>query len=264
MRVLTFNVQNRSGEPRRTGLINEGLRRLAPDVVALQEVMDAEHLAELLDGTGLHGTHQTDVLGYEPEFADKYGGTAIATRDEHRLIEAADQSLPGDPLPWYALVADIGDQLLIAPTSSWRLDAEAARERQALAIVGLDERHRLRLPTIVAGDLNAAPEASSVRFLTGLQSLDGRSVHYLDAWAVAGDGPGYTWSTDNPLAAEEIAQLVGQRVHRRRIDYVLIGSAHEHPDGRAEIVTAEPALDRPVDGVWLSDHAGVLVELALR
>lgn len=50
------------------------------------------------------------------------------------------------------------------------------------------------LPTIIAGDLNAGPDAASVRFLTGRQSLSGRSVHYHDAWPVAGDGPGHTWS----------------------------------------------------------------------
>jgi endonuclease/exonuclease/phosphatase family metal-dependent hydrolase len=270
MRVLTFNVQNDSGDPRRTGLINAELRRLAPDLVALQEVTGEDHLAALLDGTGLHGTHQTSVLGYEPPYADQYGGTAVASRWPHHVLKAADQSLPGDPLPWYALavavgVPDTGELLLIAPTSSWRLDAEAARERQALAITDLDERHRhrQRLPTIVAGDLNAAPDASSVRYLTGLQSLDGRSVHYLDAWAVAGDGPGYTWSVDNPLAAVEIEHLIGQPGHRRRIDYVLVGSVHAHPDGRARIVSAEVVLDKPVDGVWLSDHSGVLVELHL-
>jgi endonuclease/exonuclease/phosphatase family metal-dependent hydrolase len=88
--------------------------------------------------------------------------------------------------------------LLIATTFAWRLDAEAARERQALALTDLDARHRGALPTIVAGDLNAGPDAASIRFLTGLQSLAGRSVHYHDAWAVAGDGAGHTWTTPTP------------------------------------------------------------------
>ncbi|GAA1617596.1 hypothetical protein GCM10009744_00160 [Kribbella alba] len=30
-----------------------------------------------------------------------------------------------------------------------------------------------------------------------------RSVHYNDAWSIPRDGPGYTWTTDNPLAAKE-------------------------------------------------------------
>jgi len=58
------------------------------------------------------------------------------------------------------------------------------------------------VPPLLAGDFDATPDNSSIRFLTGLQSLEGVSTYWLDAFAVAGDGsPGYTWSTDNPYAA---------------------------------------------------------------
>ena len=146
------------------------------------------------------------------------------------------------------------EQLLIVPTTPWWLDAEAARERQAVEVTDLDARHRGRLPTLIAGDLNANPQAASVRYLSGLQALNGRSVHYHDAWAVAGEGPGHTWPVDNPAAAAQVDRVVGQPGHRRRIDHVFVGSAHAHPQARAWIVAARPVGDRPVDGVWLSDH----------
>lgn len=60
LRVLTVNVQNDEGDPRRTGLLNRELRRLEPDLVALQEVRypgRRDQLAELVDGTGLHPAH---------------------------------------------------------------------------------------------------------------------------------------------------------------------------------------------------------------
>jgi endonuclease/exonuclease/phosphatase family metal-dependent hydrolase len=60
LRVLTINVQNDQGDPRRAGLLNRELRRLAPDLVALQEVCypgRRDHLAELVGGTGLSATH---------------------------------------------------------------------------------------------------------------------------------------------------------------------------------------------------------------
>jgi endonuclease/exonuclease/phosphatase family metal-dependent hydrolase len=270
LRVLTVNVQNDEGDPRRTSLLNQELRRLDPDLVAFQEVCYPDRwdqLAELLAGTGLHATHQAGVLGYLPPHADRYGGTAVATRWPHRVLEVLDQRLADAPdVHWWTLavsvqVPDAGEQLFIAPTTSWRLDAEAARERQAIEVTDLDARHRATLPTIIAGDLNASPQAASIRYLSGLQTLNGRSVHYHDAWAVAGDGPGHTWSVDNPAAAAEIDQVVGQPAHRRRIDYVFVGSAHAHPQARARIVAAQLVGDGPVDGVWLSDHAGVLVDL---
>src|SRR5690349_2921238 len=81
MRILTFNVQNDEGDPRRTRLIARELRRLAPDVVVLQEVCFPGQLAQLLAGTGLAATHQQQVLPGSP---DEYGGTAVATRWPHR------------------------------------------------------------------------------------------------------------------------------------------------------------------------------------
>jgi hypothetical protein len=55
--------------------------------------------------------------------------------------------------------------------------------------------------------------------------------------------------------------VIGQPGHRRRIDYVFVGSAHAHPAARVRILHARLVGDRPVDGIWLSDHAGVLVDL---
>ncbi|MEU8233309.1 endonuclease/exonuclease/phosphatase family protein [Actinoplanes sp. NPDC048967] len=267
LRVVTINVQNEQGDPRRTRLLNQEIRRLAPDLVAFQEVCypaRRDQLAELVAGTGLHTTHQAGLLDRLPPEGDRYGGTAIATRRPHRIREVL-ENRTGD-VHWWTLAATVpvpslGEQLFIVPTTPWRLDAEAARERQATEITELDARHRAVLPTIIAGDLNAGPDASSIRYLSGLQALHGRSAHYHDAWAAAGDGPGHTWTVDNPLAAAEIERVIGQPGHRRRIDYVFVGSAHAHPQARARIVTARLIADRPVDGVWLSDHAGVVADL---
>ncbi len=261
LRVVTLNVQNDEGDPRRTGLLNRELRRLEPDLVALQEVCypgQRDHLAELITGTGLHTTHQSQVLDHLPPPIERYGGTAIATRRPHRVVEVLEHR-PGDATDshWWTLavstnVSGLGEQLFIVATTPWEPTAERARARQAVEVIDLDARHRATLPTIIAGDLNASPDAASIRQLTR---------HYADAWAVAGDGPGYTWSVDNPLAAAEIERLIGQRGHRRRIDYVLVGSARSHPRARADIVAASLVCDRPVDGVWLSDHAGVMADL---
>jgi endonuclease/exonuclease/phosphatase family metal-dependent hydrolase len=176
-----------------------------------------------------------------------------------RLSDAQD-------VPWATLavsvpIPNVGELLFVSASTSWRLEAESARERQAVALSDLDARHRGELPTIIAGDFNATPEASSIRYLTGQQSINGRSVHYHDAWAVAGDGPGYTWDIDNPNARSEIQAIVRQPNHRRRIDYVFVGSWYTHPNAHCYIESAQLAFDEPIDGVWASDHFGVLVDL---
>jgi hypothetical protein len=52
VRVVTLNVWNTEGDPRRLDLINRELRTLAPDLLALQEVVqtdDRNSLLRLLD-----------------------------------------------------------------------------------------------------------------------------------------------------------------------------------------------------------------------
>jgi endonuclease/exonuclease/phosphatase family metal-dependent hydrolase len=273
LRVVTLNVWNQQGDPKRTDLINRELRRLAPDLVSFQEVIQSpqrRQLEELIDGTGLFETHQTDVLRTVAPHADRFGGSAVATRWPHRVAEVLDLRMSdANDVPWCSLAVTVplpgeGDLLFIATTTSWRLAAEAARERQVVALSDLDARHRRALPSIMAGDFNATPDAASIRYLRGLQSLGGRSVRYHDAWEVAGEGPGYTWVIDNPNAKSEIGSIVRQPQHRRRVDYVFVGSWDAHPKTTCEIQSAVLGFDRPVDGIWPSDHFGVVVDLDVR
>ncbi len=268
--VLAINVWNNAGDSRRMGLLNSELRRIAPDLVAFEEVLQTpeySQLEELLKGTGLHGTHQLDVVTSAPPWIDHYGGSAVATRWPHRVAEVIDPRLPDAmDVPWATMAVSVpipneGELLFISASTSWRLEAESARERQAVALADLDARHRGPLPTIIAGDFNATPDAASIRYLTGRQSLGGRSVHYHDAWEVAGEGPGFTWNIDNPNGRSEMDAIIRQPNHRRRIDYVFIGSWYAHPKAHCYIKSAALAFDQPIDGVWVSDHYGVSVDL---
>jgi endonuclease/exonuclease/phosphatase family metal-dependent hydrolase len=270
LRVLAINVWNLAGDPRRTELINREIRRIAPDLVAFEEVIqtpERNQLEELLAGTDLYGTHQLDVTASAPPWIDRYGGSAVATRWPHRVAEVIDPRLPDAmDVPWATIAVTVpipeeGELLFISASTSWRLEAESARERQAVALADLDARHRGPLPTIIAGDFNATPEAASIRYLTGLQSIAGRSVHYHDAWSVAGEGPGYTWNVDNPNGRSEMDAIIRQPNHRRRIDYVFVGSWYAHPKAHCYIESAKLEFDRPIDGIWVSDHYGVSVNL---
>ena len=249
MRVLTLNIQHDAGDQRRTSLLGKEIARLSPDLVALQEVRETQ-LDELLAGSGLeYTTHQAEILDPPPENTARYGGTAIATRWPHTVLEALERRQAD--AHWWTLAATValpeGELLFIAPTTPWRPDVEWARERQAHDVTELAARHVTSLPTIVAGDLNAAPEDPSIRYL---------STSFTDAWTVAGVGEGHTWTVDNPLAAKEIARLIGDPAHRRRIDYVFTGPS-------ARIRSARLVGTRPKSEVWLSDHFGVLVDLDL-
>jgi endonuclease/exonuclease/phosphatase family metal-dependent hydrolase len=135
------------------------------------------------------------------------------------------------------------------------------REQQALATARFVEsltRRRPHLPVVLLGDFNAGPDAASTRFLTGRQSLDGISVRYEDAWeAVHGDEPGHTFDPGNPLV--RAGQMPTER--GRRIDHVMVRSgAH---GALLDVADCRLVLTEPLDGVWASDHYGVLADLRL-
>lgn len=272
LRVLTLNIWNNDGDPQRIEVINNELCQLAPDMIAFQEVLqDSERnqLPALLQGLPYHTTHQAQLMHTTPPYYERVGGCAVATKWPHRVVELLDLR-QSDALdhPWCTLailvdVQGLGEILFIGTTLAWRLNAEAARERQVVALTDLDARHRTAIPTIIAGDFNATPDASCIRYLTGLQSLGGHSVHYHDAWAIAGEGPGYTWSVDNPNGKKVIAHSVRQPNHRRRIDYIFLGSWHNHPKATCQVKAANLAFNSPSNDVWPSDHFGVVVDLEI-
>jgi endonuclease/exonuclease/phosphatase family metal-dependent hydrolase len=172
------------------------------------------------------------VLGPSEE-ADRYGGTAVATRWPHRVV-AVDEHRD-DGFHWWTLAVLVRDVLFVVPTTPWQPAAAEVRDRQAAAVVELADRHQG--PVVVAGDLNALPGDGGVRRL---------AARFTDAGALAGA----TWTAENPLAAVEIART-GCRPGR--LDYVFAAGL--------AVRAARLVCDRPVDGVWLSDHAAVLAEL---
>lgn len=139
---------------------------------------------------------------------------------------------------------------------NWQFHHGVVREDQVLELVDAVESLSTEgpVPPIVAGDFNAEPTSTEIRFLTGDASLDGRSTYFQDAWRVAGArGPGYTWDNRN-LYAEKAKEP------DRRIDYVFVGIRHQGGAGRVE--SCRVVCDRALTGTFASDHFGVLAEIA--
>jgi endonuclease/exonuclease/phosphatase family metal-dependent hydrolase len=152
----------------------------------------------------------------------------------------------------------IGPLLFAYHNPSWQLSFAYERELQAVAaarfldeLAGGGETH-----VVVAADLDADPESSSARFWTGRQSLGAMSICYRDAWESAHpDDAGHTFGVpENPLGVDWDWPF-------RRIDYVFVRCG-EHGGPTLAISACERIFDRPVDGVWASDHFGLVVDLA--
>jgi len=236
--VLTYNVLTAAdarGPARRAVL--RGL--LCADVIALQE-------AE----AGLLGPEFTvvDLPGRSPSGS----GECLASRFPLGAVHTLDEGCMAAEVR-----SPLGTVLVVHHRGTFELDGEVVRERQALATArSVEELAGADVPVVLLGDLNATPDSASVRFLTGKQSLDGMSVCYADAWAAAcPDDPGHTFTPRNPLV--RAGQMPAER--GRRIDYVLVrGGAH---GPLLDVAGCRLIGTEPVDGVWVSDHFGVLAEL---
>ncbi len=272
LRVFTLNLNNQRPDPRGDMLVRNALIELQPDLVSFQEVDwngEAAHQGEaIFAGLDYQVVHQFDL-----QRPDRPYGTLIASRwpiQRSDLVKLPSTER-GKDFPRAIQVAEIeapepiGALLLVNPKPHYEPHMELEREMQAVALADYVERNAAPdgFPPIVAGDLDATPEASSIRFLTGLQSLHGRSTHFVDAWKAAGnEGPGYTWACENDLVRQVADRIVREKEHRRRLDYILLGGPLLYK-GYARVEECRVVLDQPRDGVWASGHYGVFAEIAL-
>lgn len=261
VRVVTWNLWWRYGPwEQRLPRICETLRRVEPDVVALQEVWIDER-------AGTSSAHVVaGALGFDHvvtscriELEDGIGfGNAVISRwpipthewrplpspaelDEFRTVLRADVAGPRGPFQ------------VFSTHLHWRLDHSHIRQDQVRAICEFvaDSPDR-SYPAILCGDLNADPMCDEIRMLTGRTSVPVPPIVFFDAWEIAGDGPGLTWSNDNPYAVRDLE-------FSRRLDYVLVGFPKAHGAGnpvRAVLVGVDE-----IDGLVPSDHYGVVTDL---
>lgn len=261
LRVATLNIWNRMGPwEERLAAIRKEIERLEPDVLGLQEVLLLpEHAFDqakaIAEGFGYHV-----AFGRSPDAEPYTMGNAVLSRwpiartftyglpgtDEHRCLVCAEIDAP------------IGKLRVFSTHLNWKFEESDVRQLQVQAIARfVDAVHRAAdYPPIVVGDFNAEPDSDEIRFLRGLASLGGRSVHFHDVFGHVGHGPGATFALRNPYAA-----LL--REPDRRIDYIWVRGGDER--FRGEPLAARVAFDVPITfsggEAFPSDHFGVYAEL---
>ena len=264
MRVLTHNLYRRSANwERRRQVFIDGIKTLLPDLVAFQETSLTDDYNQA-----------ADVLGSEfhivnsKERNEEGLGISIGSRWPIAKVRELDLNVTPrtSDFPCTTLIAEIqapepfGSLLFVNHFPSYQLDYEYERELQTvLAVRSIEATVRERdMHVLLAGDLDAEPDAASVRFLAGKQSLDGMSVCYRNAWDSKHPGkPGHTFTARNPLVVEANWDWPFQR-----IDHIFVRCG-QHGGPTLYISRCELAFDKPIDGVWASDHFGVVADLEL-
>jgi endonuclease/exonuclease/phosphatase family metal-dependent hydrolase len=266
VRVATLNAFGlREDWPARRAVMAAGFGELRADLVAMQEVIADDRYDQVRDvlGADYELVHHSER---EPDGQ----GISIASRWPVRAIHEVDLHLGPRPSGFAcsALVAEIdapepiGRLIFANHLPDWQLDHEAEREVQTLAVADVIERlaGEGRVHVVVAGDMDATPDAATIRFWTGRQSLERRSVCYRDAWAARHPGePGHTFTPENTLTTTAEAGEWELELGRR-IDYILVRCTHHGPT--LDVTACRRLLDAPVDGVWASDHFGVTADLS--
>ncbi|MFC7550053.1 endonuclease/exonuclease/phosphatase family protein [Plantactinospora sp. GCM10030261] len=255
MRTATMNIfgEGPDWEYRRT-VLAAGFADLAPDLVTLQEVVvdgGRDQAREIL-GAGYHLVRQREVgaARMSAVIASRWPIGRTVEVNLHLTEGSASTTMISE----IDAPAPIGPLWLVHHLPDWWLDHEHERQLQAVAAARtVAELAAERSGHVVlAGDLNADPEAASVRFWTGHAALDGMSVCYRDAWVSARPGePGRTFVPENPYAADGDWPF-------RRIDYVMVRCG-THGGPTLRITGCERIFDRP--GAVASDHYGLVADL---
>lgn len=261
LRVATLNLWGVRGDwAARRAVLADGFGRLAPDLVGLQEsiVTDAyDQVADVLGGDyALVHQRARRADGQGISIASRWPVVRVEEIDLHVTprtegFECAALLTEVDAPPPY------GRLLFVNHLPNYQLELEYERELQTALVArrieaAVAERD---VHIVLAGDLDAEPEAASVRFWTGRQSLDGTSVCYRDAWASTHPGePGQSFGVlDNPLT-EPWDWPFG------RIDYIFV-RCRSRGGPTLAVRSCDLLFDRPVDGVWASDHFGFTADL---
>jgi len=258
LRVLTWNLWGRGGPwAERLSGITSALVAARPDVVTLQEVWAEEG-----------SRNQADVLaaalGFETVWARRYAidGVAVGNAILSRWPVAGSEIRPLPAPPRLDELRNVVRAMVDGPRGrfavytthlNWRFDQSDVRQDQVRFVARfVADTREDGYPPIVTGDFNAVPDSDEIRMLTGRTTVVVPGLVFHDAWEAAGDGgAGLTWTNANPWARQDLEP-------DRRIDYVFVGWPER---GGAGHLTSCRLVGQPVDGVFPSDHLGVLAEL---
>ncbi|NDK40169.1 endonuclease/exonuclease/phosphatase family protein [Pseudoxanthomonas gei] len=242
VRIVTLNLYHDKDDwPARRVQIVETLRRMQPDVIALQEVLqhpDLENQARWL----------ASELGYQWEFfsTDAPGkprryGNAILSR--HRVLMRGQEVLrPTDDNRTVGLVRIEldGHPLNVYVTHlHWTDAGTGIRAAQVADLVRYIGTTSAGLPSLVAGDFNAAADAPELALLR---------QDFAD-----------TYGSLHPQADAIASSTLNLKYFApRRIDHVF------HQCNAFAPVASEILFTRPdAAGVWASDHFGLYAHLRL-
>ena len=264
IRVYTHNIYARRAEwADRREALTAGVASIQPDIVLFQEegwTSEYDQTADLLpDGWS--------VVHSAARSANEASGISVASRWPTELIEEVDLTAGGPPVDefaWAALIVNVatpsGPIVVVNHFPDAAVDRENERERQALLVTRrVAATCSPDAPVILGGDLDAEPHGKPA--IPHRPPVTRRRERLLPANVGCGAS----------VRAVRHARSVSQSAHRRHAELAV--STDRSPLGanrprRAslalQVETCDLVHDEPADGIWASDHYGLVVDLTPR
>lgn len=258
LRFATLNTWKNEGDySARTAAMATGLHALEPDVILLQEVFRTTDETSVFRRTADTAQSLGRALNFAAAYAParrkprRWGGAevlseaglAILTRGQitwqERLPLPSDER-GGERIALLAEVVVRDIRCLVACVHLSHLRDDDARRREQLETVLAHPRWEL-MSGIVGGDFNCTVSAPAIQAAIAHPRLVVRNVFTTAA------------PPTHPLPPRPARE-------GRAIDHLFVVSSNQRKF--PAVLAARRALDAPIDGVWPSDHAAVVADVA--
>lgn len=249
--LLTYNVHCLIDQPalRAEGIAKE-LASLGAEVIGLQEVCQTQGQSDNFAQTLIDALKKETARDWEYRFTathvawNQYDEGLAIVAPKGAFKDHGEHALPkGSGLfPRKVLWAQIeidGREALLYNTHLTISKTWQDRVAQVQSLLGFARTHDARaLPRFVVGDFN------DVSWYTAVKTMIAGPPAFVDSWASAHPGQdGFTIGSASP---------------DRRIDYIFVEQGAVSSLARVEL-----AFTQPYQGVWMSDHRGLFVEVVL-
>jgi endonuclease/exonuclease/phosphatase family metal-dependent hydrolase len=241
--VLTLNLWHDKGDwPKRRAMIVDEIRRLNPNLIALQEVLQRPGLRNQAEDLAQATGYKVRFVSVDADDAERRYGNAIL----YKIPGSAQDMRKLEPLNDYRTAAHAqatfdamhnGVDFYATHLHNER-EGGTIRRRQIASLLDFIDDSQRTGNVIVAGDFNSDADSPELRALAS---------RYRDAYAQA--------HPDSAADPARSTTLNPAYLPAQRIDHVF------YDPKRFELIEARIVLNQPRDGVWASDHFGLFVRL---
>lgn len=252
MKIASFNIWNSNqNHDIRMQMLRQKLYELQVDVIALQEVRDEALVQKLSTFCDLpfYAWKKYEDCQEGLAILSKYPISDVVTnRDATRNNHIMSVTLTVDDAKWRI--------------TNVHLDWEHAHNKEIGIVEAVEMSEKVNCPySVMLGDFNAHPISSIHIFLSGQQSLQGKSTRWIDLAESFARRSGTSCEItmdffNNPRWRDDFLMDIPERY-----DWILLKDVYSATTPPLRLIDFSVFGQEEIDGITISDHYGILCEL---